>query len=66
MMNLFDLTGKTAVIIGGNSTLGGSMAVALGGHGADVAIVGRNMEKCEQVVKQIEEVGGKADRKSVV
>ena len=59
-MNLFDLTGKTAVIIGGNSTLGGSMAVALGGHGADVAIVGRNMEKCEQVVKQIEEAGGKA------
>jgi NAD(P)-dependent dehydrogenase (short-subunit alcohol dehydrogenase family) len=60
MMNLFDLTGKTAVIIGGNSTLGGSMAAALGGHGADVAIVGRNMEKCEQVVKQIEEIGGKA------
>ncbi|MDF2726296.1 MAG: gluconate 5-dehydrogenase [Paenibacillus sp.] len=59
-MNLFDLTGKTAVILGGNSTLGGSMAVALGGHGAEVAIVGRNMEKCEQVVKQIEEVGGKA------
>ncbi|PYI54650.1 SDR family oxidoreductase [Paenibacillus flagellatus] len=59
-MNLFDLTGKTAVIIGGNSTLGGAMAVALGGHGADVAIVGRNQEKCEQVVKQIEEVGGNA------
>lgn len=59
-MNLFDLTGKTAVIIGGNSTLGGAMAVALGGHGADVAVVGRNMEKCEQVVQQIAEVGGKA------
>ncbi|WP_179232778.1 SDR family oxidoreductase [Paenibacillus rigui] len=59
-MNLFDLTGKTAVIIGGNSTLGGSMAVALGGHGADVAIVGRNQEKSEAVKKQVEEVGGKA------
>jgi NAD(P)-dependent dehydrogenase (short-subunit alcohol dehydrogenase family) len=59
-MNLFDLTGKTAVIIGGNSTLGGAMAVALGGHGAHVAIVGRNQEKSEAVKKSIEEVGGQA------
>ncbi|WP_186446138.1 SDR family oxidoreductase [Paenibacillus cremeus] len=59
-MNLFDLTGKTAVIIGGNSTLGGAMAVALGGHGADVAIVGRNAEKSDEVVKRIQEVGGNA------
>jgi len=59
-MNLFDLSGKTAVVIGGNSTLGGAMSVALGGHGADVAVVGRNQEKCEAVVKRIEEVGGKA------
>jgi NAD(P)-dependent dehydrogenase (short-subunit alcohol dehydrogenase family) len=59
-MNLFDLTGKTAVIIGGNSTLGGSMAVALGGHGADVAIVGRNMEKCEEVVNNVRAAGANA------
>jgi NAD(P)-dependent dehydrogenase (short-subunit alcohol dehydrogenase family) len=59
-MNLFDLTGKTAVIIGGNSTLGGAMAVALGGHGANVAIVGRNAEKSEEVKKRIVEAGGKA------
>jgi NAD(P)-dependent dehydrogenase (short-subunit alcohol dehydrogenase family) len=59
-MNLFDLTGKTAVIIGGNSTLGGSMALALAGHGADVAIVGRNMEKCEEVCSKIQLAGGNA------
>lgn len=59
-MNLFDLSGKTAVVIGGNSTLGGAMCVALGGHGADVAVVGRNMEKAEQVRQKIEEAGGKA------
>lgn len=59
-MNLFDLTGKTAVIIGGNSTLGGTMAVGLAGHGADVAIVGRNQEKSEAVARRIEEVGGRA------
>ncbi len=59
-MNLFDLSGKTAVVIGGNSTLGGAMAVALGGHGADVAVVGRNKETCEAVRKRIEEAGGRA------
>lgn len=59
-MNLFDLTGKTAVIIGGNSTLGGAMAVGLGGHGASIAVVGRNMEKAEAVKATVEEAGGKA------
>ena len=59
-MNLFDLSGKTAVIIGGNSTLGGSMGVALGGHGANVAIVGRNAEKSELVKQEIEAAGGQA------
>lgn len=60
-MNLFDLTGKTAVIIGGNSTLGGAMAVALGGHGANVAVVGRNAEKSSDVKARIEAAGGKAE-----
>jgi NAD(P)-dependent dehydrogenase (short-subunit alcohol dehydrogenase family) len=59
-MNLFDLTGKTAVIIGGNSTLGGAMAEALGAHGANVAVVGRNQEKAEVVRQQIEAAGGNA------
>jgi NAD(P)-dependent dehydrogenase (short-subunit alcohol dehydrogenase family) len=59
-MNLFDLSGKTAIIIGGNSTLGGAMGIALGGHGANVAIVGRNQEKSENVKKSIEEAGGQA------
>lgn len=57
-MDLFNLTGKTAVVIGGNSTLGGTMAVALGAYGAKVAIVGRNMEKAEIVKKRVEEEGG--------
>lgn len=52
-MNLFDLRGKTAVILGGNSTLGASMGEALAGHGASLAVVGRNMEKSETVRKQI-------------
>ncbi|WP_127587613.1 SDR family oxidoreductase [Paenibacillus koleovorans] len=59
-MNLFDLTGKTAVIIGGNSTLGGIMAEALGAYGADVAIVGRNAEKSAEVVAKVQATGARS------
>jgi NAD(P)-dependent dehydrogenase (short-subunit alcohol dehydrogenase family) len=57
-MNLFDLNGKTAVILGGNSTLGSAMGEALASHGAAVAIVGRNMEKSEVVRERIAAMGG--------
>ncbi|RBW70068.1 SDR family oxidoreductase [Bacillus taeanensis] len=60
MGNLFDLTGKTAVAIGGNSVLGSSICKGLAAHGARVAIVGRNLEKAEQVVQEIEAEGGSA------
>ncbi len=60
MTNLFDLTGKTVAAIGGNSTLGASIAQGLAEHGAKVAIVGRNLEKAEQVVSEIEKNGGTA------
>jgi NAD(P)-dependent dehydrogenase (short-subunit alcohol dehydrogenase family) len=60
MTNLFDLTGKTAVAIGGNGVLGSAMAKGLAEHGAKVAIVGRNLETAEKVVKEIVENGGEA------
>ncbi|MBU8906347.1 SDR family oxidoreductase [Desertibacillus haloalkaliphilus] len=60
MSKLFDLTGKVAVALGGNGVLGSSMAKGLAEHGAKVAIVGRNLEKAEAVVKEIEENGGTA------
>jgi len=59
-MNLFDLTGKTAVVIGGNSTLGSSMAKGIAAHGAKVAIVGRNPDTAQKAVTEIEETGGTA------
>ncbi|MEK5442942.1 MULTISPECIES: SDR family oxidoreductase [unclassified Fredinandcohnia] len=60
MTKLFDLTGKTAVAIGGNSVLGSSICKGFAEHGAKVAIVGRNLEKAEAVVKEIEAEGGVA------
>jgi NAD(P)-dependent dehydrogenase (short-subunit alcohol dehydrogenase family) len=62
-MNLFDLTGKTAVVIGGNSTLGAEMALGLAGHGAKVAIVGRNPDTAQAVSARInDEAGAEASR----
>lgn len=60
MGNLFDLTGKTVVAMGGNSVLGSAMAKGLADQGAKVAIVGRNMEKAEAVATEIEVNGGVA------
>lgn len=60
MTKLFDLTGKTAVAIGGNSTLGGAIAKGLANQGAQVAIVGRNLETAEEVVEEIKAAGGEA------
>ncbi len=44
-MNLFDLTGKVAIVTGGNGGIGLGIARGLAAAGASVAIVGRNIEK---------------------
>ncbi|RAP73896.1 gluconate 5-dehydrogenase [Paenibacillus montanisoli] len=44
---LFDLTGRTAAVLGGTSTLGSVMAEALLDHGAQVALVVRSKEQAE-------------------
>ncbi|MGM8212920.1 SDR family oxidoreductase [Virgibacillus sp. W0430] len=59
MKNLFDLTGYTAVITGGTSTLGSEMAIGLAEHGANVAITGRDEQKGRKVVNKIESLGVK-------
>jgi|SRR6266853_4907389 len=40
-MNLFDLTGETAVVIGGTGVLGGAIAHGLADAGAKVSVIGR-------------------------
>ncbi len=44
-----DLSGKTAVIVGGSGGLGEAMAVTLAGAGANIALVGRNKSKLDDV-----------------
>ncbi|NBQ59472.1 MAG: gluconate 5-dehydrogenase, partial [Opitutaceae bacterium] len=50
---LFGLTGKVAVVIGGTGELCGAMAAGLAGAGAEVVIVGRNAEKAAARIAQI-------------
>src|ERR1700744_5990739 len=45
LMSLFDLTGRTAVITGGNGGIGLGIAQALTAAGCNVSIWGRNAEK---------------------
>ncbi|HUQ74701.1 MAG TPA: glucose 1-dehydrogenase [Burkholderiales bacterium] len=52
-MNLFDLTGKAALVTGGNGGIGLGMAQALAGAGAKVAIAGRDAQKNAQAVKSL-------------
>lgn len=57
--DLFSLTGRTAVVIGGTGELCGAMALALAEAGAEVVIVGRSQEKAADKIAKIEDVGGR-------
>ncbi|WP_340105653.1 SDR family oxidoreductase [Rhodohalobacter sp. 8-1] len=60
MNNLFDLTGKVAVITGGNGVLGGAMSDGLAAAGARVGILGRTEKTVKQQVDKIKANGGEA------
>lgn len=59
-MNLFNLTGEVAVVIGATGTLGGALAQGLAAAGAKVAVLGRNADRGQARVKAIKGAGGTA------
>ncbi|MEN8041271.1 MAG: SDR family NAD(P)-dependent oxidoreductase, partial [Actinomycetota bacterium] len=59
-MNPFDLTGKTAVVTGGNNGIGLGMAEGLARAGASIAIWGRNIERNAAAVETLRAYGGVA------
>jgi gluconate 5-dehydrogenase len=55
---LFNLTGKTAVVTGGYTGIGKQMALGLAEAGANVVVCARNLEGCEKTAREIAESTG--------
>ncbi|CAH0345850.1 SDR family oxidoreductase [Bacillus sp. CECT 9360] len=60
VMDLFDLTGKTAIITGGGRGLGEQIARGLAEAGANVVLCSRKKEACEEVAEEVRKLGVKA------
>ncbi|HEY1246950.1 MAG TPA: glucose 1-dehydrogenase [Hyphomicrobiaceae bacterium] len=58
-MSLFDLTGRVALVTGGNGGIGLGMARGLAAAGAAVAIAGRNQAKSEAAAVELAKLGAK-------
>lgn len=59
-MNPFDLSGRVAIVTGGNGGIGLGMARGLANAGAAVVVAGRNAEKNSAAVAELESLGAKA------
>jgi NAD(P)-dependent dehydrogenase (short-subunit alcohol dehydrogenase family) len=57
---LFDLSGKTAIVTGGGQGMGQAIAYRLAEAGANVAVVSRKLAQSQETVSEIEARGGKA------
>jgi NAD(P)-dependent dehydrogenase (short-subunit alcohol dehydrogenase family) len=57
---LFDLTGKVAIVTGGGSGIGRQMAEGLAEAGADLVLCARKAERCERAAAELEQLGVRA------
>ncbi len=62
---LFDLTGRVAVVMGGTSGIGRAIALGLAQSGADVVGTGRREANVAEVAKEIEAAGRRSLRLTV-
>jgi len=60
MSNLFDISGKVAIVTGGAGTLGSSISECLALHGVKVVVLGRDFANAELEAEKIREMGGEA------
>ena len=56
-VSLFDLTGRVAVVTGGNRGIGRAMALGLARAGASVAVLARNTEQNQLVLAELKSIG---------
>jgi NAD(P)-dependent dehydrogenase (short-subunit alcohol dehydrogenase family) len=54
---LFDLSGRVAIVTGGGSGIGRQMAEALAEMGADVVLCARHLDRCERAAEELRELG---------
>jgi 2-dehydro-3-deoxy-D-gluconate 5-dehydrogenase len=55
--SLFDLSGRVAVVTGGNGGIGRGIALGFAQAGAAVAVLGRNDEKNQRVLSELKAIG---------
>jgi len=59
-MKLFDLSGRVAVITGGNGGIGLGMAKGMATAGATIVVAGRDAAKNSAAVKELKDAGAEA------
>lgn len=59
-MKLFDMTGKVAIVTGGNGGIGLGMAQGMASCGADIVVAGRDAEKAASAVESLRAMGVRA------
>src|SRR5439155_22967452 len=55
-----DFSQKVALVTGGNAGIGKATALAFAEQGAKVAVAARNLERCQETVREIKDRGGEA------